>query len=163
MRSTGRSTVKHSRQYENQTAPPKAGVTSSPSLEIALRIAMDQLLDFLCEAPLTRNLPGIRYLAPRSFEKTTHHYLVKIPLENARTSDIQLIHAGQTITVIAPGYHENGAAKLHWSEGTSGYGTWRRRYRMPGSANPATVRVVPGRNGAEIVADRSESVLSIAA
>lgn len=153
------------REHRNfpETLSSKAGLASRQPLDVNLRIAIDRILDFLCEAPLTREFPGIRYLAAHDFEKSQRHFLVNIPLEGLRTSDVEVLQAGHTLTVVAPGYHENGARKLHWSEGTNGYGTWRRRYRLPESGNPQTLRIVPGKTGAEIVLDETDSIGSIAA
>lgn len=151
------------RTQKGKTLAIKAGLTSSQSFDGMLRIAVDRLLDFLCDAPLTREFPGIRYLAAHDFKKSQQHFIVNIPLENLQTSEVQVIQAGQMLTVVAPRHHENGALKLHWSEGTNGYGTWRRRYRVPTSGNLNTLRVVPGKTGADIVLDETDSIASIAA
>jgi len=128
-----------------------------------IQIGINRLLDFLCDAPLTRDLPGIRYLAPYPFEQKQHHFTAAVPLDNVRTSDLRVQRVGDIVTVSAASFHENGEPKLHWSEGTSGYGTWQRRYRLPIEADANSLRVIPGPQGIEIVVNGDSSTTSLAA
>jgi len=160
---TGHSNLRFQNQNKRNTCASKPGVAADQSFDTLIQIAINRLLDFLCDAPMTRELPGIKYRAAHELEDDKHHFTAVIPLKNVSTSTLRIQQAGDIITVLADAFHENGEPKLHWTEGTSGYGTWQRRFRIPVAANPNSLRIIPGPKGIEIILDNDSSGTSLAA